>query len=86
MSFKGVGNVLLAEVGKRAQLLRALAALAEDLGSVFSIHVGSQPPVIPVSEDPMSSTGFCRHSMPKDAGKTPIHQTILCVQWKMVKQ
>jgi hypothetical protein len=45
-----------------AQWLRGLAALAEDLSSVPSTHVGgSQVPVISAAGEPTPSCGLCGH-------------------------
>jgi hypothetical protein len=47
-----------------AQGLRALAARAEDQGSIPSTYMsGSQPPVAPVPGDPMTFSSLQRHSM-----------------------
>jgi hypothetical protein len=43
--------------------LRALAALAEDPGSIPSTHDGSEPPVTPVSKEPMPLPGFSEHCL-----------------------
>ena len=40
------------------QWLKALAAFPEDLGSIFSIHGGTQPSVIPVADDPKPCSGI----------------------------
>jgi hypothetical protein len=43
-----------------AQWLRALTALLEDMGLVFSTHIGgSQLPIITVTEDSTPSCGLC---------------------------
>ena len=45
------------------QRLRVLAALAEDLGMIPSIHKGSQLSMTPVLEDTMPSSGLYRNCM-----------------------
>lgn len=39
--------------------LTALATRAEDPGSVPRMHTGLQPPVNPIPENPMPSSGLC---------------------------
>ena len=41
-----------------AQWLKALAALAEDQGSMLSIHISSQPPLTPVPGGLTPSSGL----------------------------
>ena len=52
-----------AKAGARemAQQVRALTVLPEDLGLSLSSHMAAQPSVTLVPEDPMSSSGLCRH-------------------------
>jgi hypothetical protein len=51
------GKVLRGGDGEMAQLVRALVALAEDLGSVLPTSGGSQLPAIPVPGSLMLSSG-----------------------------
>lgn len=49
------------EYGKMAPQVKALLALAEDLGSNPRTHMVAQPCVTPVPEDPIPSSDLLRH-------------------------
>lgn len=54
-----------------AQQIRAIAALAEDLGSGQHLHGHPQPYVNPVPADPVPASDFCRHQ---------VHTQYTCIQ------